>query len=294
MSLSRSPGDSQDLRIAAIVVHFGHPEYTERLLRSLQICPLIDRIIVVLHDSIDPQAFRLPSCPGSSQSYPHPQHPSILWIQQENLGYAAGLNRGVRELIASDSSDRLVLALNGDIEIDSETIRELLEQHKAAGADCTFPVLRENSRLIYGYQFSRFGTMQLVRNADWYSGACFLFSLKAWKVSGGLDESYFHYFEDQDFCLRLRKSGCSVHQAERIIVSHQGKSGMDYPASELPRFAVRNHLIALRRRNLLGPFSFINVITRHLLYLFRWKHGWRGIPKWMDGIDEYFQGSVVK
>jgi GT2 family glycosyltransferase len=259
------------MSLAAVTVHHGNPDLTERLIESLSQCSLVHSIIVILHDSYLP-----------------PRKEDVQYLEVENRGYAAGLNKAVAHVLAEGKTP-LVLGLNPDVAVDAAGIEHLYAEHIAKGADCTFPVLREEGQLIYGYRFSRWGSLQSVREPQWYSGACFLFSLDAWKKVGGFDESYFHYFEDRDFCLRLRNAGLKLHQAT-VILDHQGKSGIDYPASALPKFAVRNHLIALEESKLLGPLSFLNVVARHFAYLFRWKKGWRGIPQWLRGIEEFLRG----
>jgi GT2 family glycosyltransferase len=266
------------MNAAAVIVHYANPPATERLIETLLECSDIQRIIVMLHDLY-------PFSRGSDK---------IEWIEGENRGYAAGLNRSMKHLLSKDDDSQLVLALNPDVRIDSRTIRMMIAEHAAGNADCTFPVIRENNRLIHGYRFSRLGALQTSNHPEWYSGACFLLSLSAWKKAGGFDESYFHYFEDRDFCLRLKVAGLRCLQASQIVVEHEGKSGDDFPATELPKYAVRNHLIALQRSQRLGPVSFLNVTARHLAYLFRWKRGWRGIPKWRQGIKEFVNGSVVQ
>jgi GT2 family glycosyltransferase len=256
------------MSIAAITVHHGNSELTERLVESLSHCSIVHSIIVVLHDSYLP-----------------PKKENVQYLEVENRGYAAGLNTAVAHAITHKEAP-LFLALNPDVRVDAAGIERLYAEHIAAGADCTFPVLREKGQLVYGYRFSRWGSLRSVQEPEWYSGACFLFSLDAWKKAGGFDENYFHYFEDRDFCLRLRKAGLKLHQA-KVILDHQGKAGVDYPATELPKFAVRNHLIALEKSKLLGPVSFLNVVARHFAYLFQWKKGWRGIPQWLRGIEEF-------
>jgi GT2 family glycosyltransferase len=257
------------MSLTAVTVHHGNSDFTERLIESLSKCSIVHSIIVVLHDPYLP-----------------PKSETVQYLEVENRGYAAGLNRAVAHAIAAGGEPPFVLALNPDVRVDSAGIEHLYAEHIATGADCTFPVLREKGQLVYGYRFSRWGALKSVQEPEWYSGACLLFALDAWKKAGGFDESYFHYFEDRDFCLKLRMAGLKLHQA-KVIFDHQGKSGVDYPATELPKFAVRNHLLALEKSKVLGPVSFLNVIARHFAYLFRWKKGWRGIPQWLRGIEEF-------
>ena len=257
--------------LAAVVVHFGDPLLTETAVRMLLDCQNLARIVVVLHDL-----------------YPLDRTPRADWIESENRGYAAGLNVAIQSLLPVGRAQH-VLAMNPDVRITCGDVIKLFDQHLKTGAAATFPVLREKGKLLHGYRFSSMGTLLNVeRNADWHSGACFLFSIEAWKTVNGFDEAYFHYFEDYDFCSRLKKAGFTHHLALDVVVEHATKSGADYPGTELPKYSVRNHLFALDHAERLGPLTFLNVIARQFCYLFRWKKGWRAIPQWLRGINEFF------
>ena len=159
----------------------------------------------------------------------------------------------------AEPETELVLALNPDVRIEESQIVDLLHEHISSGADCTFPALSEGAYVIHGYRFTRLGTMRRVESgAEFFPGACFLFSVPAWKQVGGLNEEYFHYFEDADFCLRLHRAGFRINQAPQILVQHLGKSGADYPATLLPKYSVRNHLIFLQKLGKLNAISFCN------------------------------------
>jgi GT2 family glycosyltransferase len=243
---------------------------TRSAVRTILDSKTIARIVVVLHDV-----------------YPLEREANVTWIESRNRGYASGLNLAVRSLLVHGDIQH-VFAMNPDVHLISGDIEKLYEQHLRMHAAATFPVLREQGKLVSGYRFSGTGALKVVQqDPEWHSGACFVLSLEAWKSLQGFDESYFHYFEDYDLCLRLRQAGMRVHQATEVVLEHSGKSGADYPATALPLYAVRNHLIALDRAERLGLLSFLNVISRHFLYLFRWEKGWRGIPGWLRGIQEY-------
>lgn len=211
-----------------------------------------------------------------------------MYLAQENRGYAAGLNRAVKHLVESTSFSGLILAMNPDVRLKQGQIGALIDEHLSSKADCTFPAIREGKKVIYGYCLGRWGTLRRAESgADLFPGTCFLFSTDAWRKTCGFNEDYFHYFEDLDFCLRLQKVGCRVHHAAHVVIEHTGKSGTDYPAGVLPRYAVRSHLLFLSRHNKLNFLSFFNVIVRQFLYLFRWKKGWQGIRQWQRGIIEF-------
>lgn len=262
------------MSLAVITVHYQNPLLTQRLINSIKDCSILQKIIVVSHDS-----FSMPS-EGKTE-----------FLKQPNRGYAAGLNRGVDAAVASGF--QTILAVNPDVVLDCKTVEDLLLQHQNANTACTFPILLENGKMIHGYRFGRFGSLQITEDPEWYSGACFLFNVEDWKKAGGLDEKFFHYFEDRDFCLRIRKSGGRMHQARNVVIVHEAKSGSDFLQGNLPKFAVRNHLLSLERSGLLNPVSFFNVILGHFFYLFRWKRPWRGFRGWIRGIQEFLTWKRV-
>jgi GT2 family glycosyltransferase len=260
------------MTVAAVTVHFGDSQHTKHLVDTLRTCNLIESITVVLHDS-----------------YLNERNSECCWIEQPNRGYAAGLNAAVREIIRRNEEVNVIFAFNPDVLIEADQIVSLYSEHFSSGADCTFPMLQEDHREVFGYRFSNWGTLLTSRHPDWFSGACFLFSVHVWKKLGGFDERYFHYFEDRDFCIRARAARFQLHQASSVIVRHQSKSGINYSTSDLPRYSVGNHLVAARDAGIMNPITFGNIALREFLYLFRWKKPWSGIPKWLKGIEDFLK-----
>lgn len=265
MNLSRN-------RTAAVVVHYENAEYTQNLLKQLHNFTSLDSIVVVLHSPF----------PVSEKDS------KTVYLKAENRGYGAGLNLGVQYLLQHRPHVSTVLAMNSDITIDEEQLLQLERQHDESASDCTFPSIRQDGQLIHGYRLSSLGTMMHVsEDPRYFPATCLLLNTRAWEKIGGFNETYFHYYEDADLCLRLQQAGCRILHVPDVVISHVGKSGIDYPATLLPRYAVRNHLLFLSKLGRMNALSFLNVSIRHFLYLFRWKKGWRGIGEWYRGIQEY-------
>ncbi len=260
------------MNLAAVLVHFGSPEYTAATLSRLEKSQNVQKIFAVLHDS-----------------FPHQSHfKRTEFLKSENKGYAAGVNRAMRKIENEHRDITHVLVLNPDLDISSAQIQTLAVEQVRARSDCTFPSLKEGKKEIHGYALNSVGLLRPSYNdANLFPGTCFLTTVSAWRKVGGMNEIYFHYFEDIDFCIRLQKAGLKLHHAPSVLLKHAGKSGVDYPETELPRYAVRNHLYFLSQIKRLNPISYVSVATAHLLYLLRWKNGWKGINAWMKGIREY-------
>ncbi len=70
------------------------------------------------------------------------------------------------------------------------------------------------------------------RPVPWVAGSALLVSRAAFERVGGFDERYFLYFEDVDFCLRLRATGGRVVYDPRVTIVHaRGASAAQNPAS---------------------------------------------------------------
>ena len=95
---------------------------------------------------------------------------------------------------------------------------------------------------------------------DWVSGAALMARMAAVRQAGGLDESYFMYAEDVEWCRRIRAAGWEVYCLPTVQITHHiGRStrqrGADF-------FAVNVHSLDRYYRSRFGP------ATVRLLHLF--------------------------
>jgi GT2 family glycosyltransferase len=71
---------------------------------------------------------------------------------------------------------------------------------------------------------------------DWVTGAVMMVRRAAIGTVGLLDENYFMYWEDLDWCYRMRRAGWSVHRvAEARAIHAQGREGVRRPFSRAGR-----------------------------------------------------------
>jgi GT2 family glycosyltransferase len=69
-----------------------------------------------------------------------------------------------------------------------------------------------------------------VQEVDWVSGACLLHRRTLGEKLGGLDERFFMYMEDIDFCLRARQAGFKVvYNPALRVLHHIGGSSRAMP-----------------------------------------------------------------
>jgi len=59
-------------------------------------------------------------------------------------------------------------------------------------------------------------------SVDWIPGSCMLLRRSAFQQVGFLDEGYFLYFEETDWCRRARCAGWEIHYEPNVTVVHSG------------------------------------------------------------------------
>ncbi len=198
------------------------------------------------------------------------QYPEVgLAVNQTNVGYAKAVNRGIRA-----SATPYVLIFNPDIEVREGSIESLLgfmETHPDAGI--------AGSRLLYPdgtlqYSCRTFYTVPVVllrrtllgrifpnartvrehlmldwdhassRAVDWVIGACMIVRREAFEKVGGMDERFFLYLEDVDWCSRMQKHGYNVYYvADAEMVHHHRRES----AKMLPDRKLLAHLFSTFR-----------------------------------------------
>jgi N-acetylglucosaminyl-diphospho-decaprenol L-rhamnosyltransferase len=94
-----------------------------------------------------------------------------------------------------------------------------------------------------------------VAEVDEVSGAALLVRREVMEAIGLLDEEYFFYFEDVDFCIRAKKAGWRVmYVPQAKILHHWGKSPKKAGTSFQPR-TLKGHFRYVRKVH--GPFAEI-------------------------------------
>jgi len=160
----------------------------------------------------------------------------------KNRGFAAGANIGIRQ--ALEENFEAVMLLNPDTVITDGFIDKLL----ISNADVIAPVIRfkRQGKWIFdcGGKVGWWGrTRHLERNPsttlrtgnetiDYVSGCCMLIKKRVLEKIGMLDERFFLYFEDVDFCLRAKKAGFRVAVEPKALIIHNIKEGADKPLSQ--------------------------------------------------------------
>jgi N-acetylglucosaminyl-diphospho-decaprenol L-rhamnosyltransferase len=189
-----------------------------------------------------------------------------------NVGFGSGVNRGLAALAGEAPAPEWVLVSNADLMVHPgslSALRAALESRPAwavvgprifTETGEVYPSVRSfpsfidaaGHALLAQFRpdnpFTRRynpGTPEgeVVTDAGWVSGSCFLARCAALEELGGFDEAYFMYLEDTDLCWRAHHAGWGVGFAGTAAVTHvQGVSTARHPY----RMMVAHHRSALR------------------------------------------------
>jgi GT2 family glycosyltransferase len=248
--------------LSIIIVSFNARGDLEGCLASLQQAPPATphEVLVVDNASSDGSAAAARRFPG------------VHVIETgANLGFARGNNAGIRA-----SCGDLLLLLNSDTVVPRGAIDRLVDElaRDSAVAVAGPRIVDGDGRaeLSFGSMIGPFNELRqklLVtaharrvpvlsgmvermtttpRSVDWVSGACLLVRRADAEAVGLLDERYFMYAEDVDFCAAIRARGRRVRFVpQATVVHHRGRSARS--ALEATHAAYRRSHIAFYEKH---------------------------------------------
>ena len=180
---------------------------------------------------------------------------------EKNLGFAAANNVGIRA-----TRSELILLLNSDTIVPPGAVDALVARLRAVPeAAVAGPRLRDAdgvAELSFGRMITPLSEYRQKRRTrawidrettreqfvDWVSGACLLVYRAEAERAGLLDERFFLYTEDVDFCNSIRKLGRKVLFTPVTTVTHlRGRSRASQP--EAGRKAYRASQLAFYRKH---------------------------------------------
>lgn len=183
----------------------------------------------------------------------------------ENLGFTGGNNVGLRYLQSrGPAADGLVWVLNNDTVVASSSLREmvarLIENPElgAIGATVFWYDRPDSIQVAGGGRLSRWSGFTTVARVpgdpgsrrprfDFISGACMLIRLDVVRRVGLLDERYFMYSEEVDWCLRMRQAGMQLGYAPQARVWHKGEGSIQRHSERRDYHTVRSALLLIHK-----------------------------------------------
>jgi GT2 family glycosyltransferase len=271
-------------RVAVVIVNYQAYDELRRCLASLgPPCP--DMSVVVVDHESDARA-----ADDLAHDFPHVE----LLRKATNDGFAAGVNDGARVTRAP-----YLLFINPDCELDARAAKELtswMERHPGVAVagprirnadgsvqpsarrfpDMTTAIAGRSSWLTKVLPDNPISRRNLpLRDADltaptevdWVSGACMLVRREAFEAVGGMDQGFFLYWEDADFCRRLNDAGWRTMYLPAATAIHVGGRSSRH-AADASLEAFHKSALRLYRKHagalgsLLTPVVFVALRAR--------------------------------
>ena len=249
--------------VTVIVLNWNGADDTIALLGTLERCriPSDWRLDVLVVDN--------GSSDGSPERIAAARPGTAMLRLPENLRFAGGNNQGLRHALAAGAD--AVALLNNDTEADPAMLERLLlalDQDPTAGAVAPLIYFAPPSDRIWyaggrvslalgitahrGLRDRDRGQYRAVEPTDYLTGCCLLARREAWEKVGLLDERYFIYAEDADWCLRARALGFRLLFVPTARLWHRvsASSGAQSPWKIYQRLRANVTLFARHARGL--------------------------------------------
>jgi hypothetical protein len=235
--------------VSVVIVTLNALPWLERCLDSVR----EHEVVVVDHGSTD-----------GTVAFVREHFPEATLVEQANRGLAAGWNAGIRV-----ASGRYLLILNADAWVLDDAVARLVAfADRHADAALVAPRLRypdgrlqrsvrgfptlwriateyfflrklaPRSRALNAFYANGFDHDE-TREVDWVMGACMLVRREAVEEVGPLDDTYFLFSEETDWCYRFRQAGWKIYFVPEAEVAHVLGAGH---GGRLFREQVRGHL----------------------------------------------------
>jgi GT2 family glycosyltransferase len=249
-------------RIAVILVNYRRPEETIDCVRSLHHCaPAPDEIIVVDNGSTSLSAAALRAgCPGIT-----------LLESAKNLGFAGGNNLGLRQ--AMQRPVDYLLLLNNDTTIEPDALGRLVTAAERGQGVWGAKIRYHDRPDILWYAGGKAnpaagsirhaglgerddGRFDRPGDVGFVTGCCMLIHRSILERIGFLDETFFAYLEDVDFCLRARHAGFLVRYEPSAVIYHKVSQSTGWDSPAYLYFNLRNRLL-LRRKHTRWPRAIL-------------------------------------
>ncbi len=242
------------------VLNYGRPVETIQCLEALKKLDYNQFTVVVIDNASPDDSVQ------QLQTYFDTLDPQALNVHfiasDDNNGYSAGNNKGIKYALAQEAD--YVWLLNNDTTMEPNALEHLVaEAEKTGGLVGSLLLYPDRSYQQVGTEMNWWtGKVQGIAETELkdgmrlesLSGASMLIPARVLRRVGLLDERYFLYFEDGDFCLRASEKRCPITLALRSRVYHQEGATTGKGSLMVQYYYQRNRLYLLSR--FAGKFQF--------------------------------------
>lgn len=238
-----------------ITVNYNQPAITIAFLKSVRRFTNSDEVEVLLVDNAPAESRRK----DFAEAYP-----GLVYISSsKNLGFAGGNNLGIQ-----NAKGYYILLLNNDTEITEGFLHAMikeLEANKDIGLLSPLIKYYENKNII---QYAGFSSMNYVtgrntsigsmeqdsgqystvsRETGFCHGAAVMCRQVDLERAGLMDEQYFLYYEELDWCEKFKRIGKKIWFTGKAVIYHKESMSVGKESALKTFFMTRNRMLFIRR-----------------------------------------------
>lgn len=287
-------------KVAVILVDYNGLKDTIECIESIEKSTVPSQIILVDNASVENDARTI------SQ-----QFPEVKTIRSElNGGFSAGNNLGIRW--ALEQEYEYIALLNNDTVV-APNMLELLCQYVSETSVSAPKMLyyskpetiwygggkinRKTGNAEHYYMNQEDPGDKTVRKCDFATGCCIMIPSSVFRKVGLLDERFFMYCEDSDFCLRLKENGIGINYVPAAKLWHKvsQSTGGDESAFSI-YYMTRNRILYIKDhkkefRPTALAYTVVTRIIRMIQMMVKGKPEWKAFRK---GIRDGIRGVTGK
>jgi GT2 family glycosyltransferase len=282
--------------VSIIILNYNGREDTLACLRSLEHLTYPNAQVVVVDNG---------STDGSVEAF-RAQHPGFRLVETgANLGFTGGNNLGIKS--ALDQGADYVMLLNNDTIVAPdflEVMVDAMETNPQVGVTGPTIYYYDSPETIWsaggGIDWSRGLTWMIgldevdkaqfglsPRPVEFVTGCAILARRGVWEKVGLLDERFFMYYEETEWCVRSRRAGFEIMHIPTAMVWHRISTAQRAASTRTYYYMTRNRLLFLYRSHV-GLRTWANT----LIELTRTFVSWSVRPKWQD--RRHLRGVMVR
>ena len=288
--------------VSIITVNYRQPEVTCELLISLEKINYQNIEIWVVDNHSD----------GSLKAKVKNRFPSVNVIESKaNLGFASGNN-----LAITQANGQYLMFLNNDTEVTPNFLEPLVEVMETnekvgicasklhyfhhpdtiqyAGSSDLHPFKIQSFAVGYGEKDS--GQYDIIKPTNLAHGAAMMVRTSIIKEVGLMPEEFFLYYEEIDWCLKIRDAGYQIYFVPQSLVLHKESISVGKQSAIQVYYKTRNRILLARKwRTGLGKLlslSYLGVVALRDLTKFLFQRKFLLLRMYWDALSWNLKGKL--
>ncbi len=242
-------------KVSIVTVNYNHSHITDELLDSIAAYNTYANLEIIVVDN----ASTLNPVPSWTIKYP-----TVKFIRSDiNLGFAGGNNLGIKA-----ATGEYLFLINNDTEITNgliETLVATLDEHQEVGiVSPKIKYYSQQNMLQYaGYTPMNYYTARnncegqfeidngqydhVTGITGFAHGAAMMVRREAIEKAGLMSENFFLYYEEMDWCDRIKRQGYTIWVNMQALIYHKESISVGKGSALKEYFMTRNRILFTRR-----------------------------------------------